>query len=112
MSRSPEHLKIDSREDEASAKPVTRTSHPSGTVRVAITVLATIAVLWALQWGSEFLIPFAVALCMTFWLMPLVDRLAHWKIPRSLGSAIVLIGLICGLGSVGFALRDDAHDFA
>ncbi|HTE42981.1 MAG TPA: hypothetical protein VK629_19310, partial [Steroidobacteraceae bacterium] len=65
-------------------------------IRVALTVLASIAALWALQWGSVFLVPCVVAICMTFWLMPLVDRLARMQVPRSLGAALVLFGLMGG----------------
>jgi predicted PurR-regulated permease PerM len=81
-------------------------------VKVSLVVLATIAVLWALQWGSVFLIPCAVALCMTFWLMPLVDGLQRIRVPRLIGAALVLLVLMGGVGGAGYALRDDVRGFA
>lgn len=87
-------------------------SRAPNAVRISVIVLATIASVWALQWGAHFLIPCAVALCLTFWLMPLVDGLHRWRIPRSLGAAVVLSGLIGIVGFTGYMLRDDARGFA
>ncbi len=97
---------------DSAASPRRGISYPSNTVRIALIVIASIAVLWSLQWSADFLIPCTVAVCMTFWLMPLVDRLQALRIPRSLGAAIVLAALIGGIGFTGYMLRDDARGFA
>lgn len=81
-------------------------------VRNSLLVLASIAVLGALQWGKVLLIPCAVAVCMTFWLMPIVDRLQRMYLPRALGAALVLFALMGAIGFTGYALRDDAREFA
>jgi predicted PurR-regulated permease PerM len=78
---------------------------------VSLVVLTTIAVIWALQWTKVFMIPLAVAIFATFWLMPMVDWLYRVRIPRALGAAIVLATMVAGLGGAGYALRDDARDF-
>jgi predicted PurR-regulated permease PerM len=74
-------------------------------------VLATIAVIWTLQWTKVFMIPLAVAIFAAFWLMPVVDMLQRLRIPRSFGAAIVLGTVMLTLGGTGYALRDDARDF-
>jgi predicted PurR-regulated permease PerM len=74
-------------------------------------VLTTIAVIWALQWTKVFMIPLAVAIFATFWLMPIVDRLQRMHIPRSFGAALVLGMVIFSVGGAGYSLRDDARDF-
>jgi predicted PurR-regulated permease PerM len=75
-------------------------------------ILATIASIWALQWGAAFFIPCAVAICLTLWLMPLVDVLHRFHLPRSVGAGIVLLGLISSVAFTGYMLRDDARGFA
>jgi predicted PurR-regulated permease PerM len=57
------------------------------------------------------MIPLAVAIFATFWLMPVVDLLQRVHIPRSLGAALVLGTVILAFGGTGYALRDDARDF-
>jgi len=83
----------------------------SSAIGISLVVLATIAVIWALQWTKVFMIPLAVAILATFWLMPMVDWLHRLRIPRALGAAIVLGTVILALGGAGYALRDDARDF-
>jgi predicted PurR-regulated permease PerM len=115
--QSPETLALEKAPENAAAgsepaPPRRGALQPLTGIRVAITILASIALLWSLQWSADFLIPCTVAVCMTFWLMPLVDRLTSWKIPRWLSSAVVLVALIGGLGFTGYVLRDDAREFA
>jgi len=85
----------------------------SAATRVSLVIIASIAVIWALRWAKPFLIPLAVAIFITFWLMPLVNWLQRCvRIPRSLGAGLVVASLIFATGSTAYALRDDARAFA
>jgi predicted PurR-regulated permease PerM len=81
------------------------------TVRTCLIIIATIAAIVALQWAKLFFIPLAVAIFAAFWLMPAVDLLQRWRIPRGLGAAVVLFLTLFALVGSGYALRDDARDF-
>jgi predicted PurR-regulated permease PerM len=83
----------------------------SATVRTCLIIIATIAIIAALQWAKLFFIPLAVAIFATFWLMPVVDMLHRWRIPRGLGAAVVLFLTLFAIVGSGYALRDDARDF-
>jgi len=94
----------------APATPIAKLAS-TGAIRISMVIIATIAVIWSLQWAKAFLIPLAVAIFATFWLAPLVDILQRFRIPRPLGAAIVLALTIFAMGSAGYALRDDARSF-
>jgi predicted PurR-regulated permease PerM len=79
--------------------------------RISLIILASIAAIWALQWAKEFLIPLAVAIFATFWLMPLVDWLHRMRVPRTLGAAIVLAAVVFAIGGAAYELRDEARAF-
>src|SRR5215471_18438675 len=79
--------------------------------RIGIFVIASIAVIWALEWAKEFLIPLAVAIFVVFWLMPVVNWLEKARIPRALGAALVLMALIAAIGAGAYELRDEARAF-
>ena len=74
----------------------------SNAIRNALIVLATVAVIWVMQWGKAFLIPLAVAIFATFLLMPLVDRLERFRVPRLLGAALVMLGLMGSIAATGY----------
>lgn len=81
------------------------------TVRTCLIIIATISAIAALQWAKLFFIPLAVAIFAAFWLMPVVDLLQRWRIPRGLGAAVVLFLTLFAIVGSGYALRDDARDF-
>lgn len=81
---------------------------PVGIRSVSLAVLAVLGVLYALHWAGEFLIPVFLALMCSYTLSPLVDRMVHWRIPRALAAALVLLGLIGGTGMTVYSLSDDA----
>ena len=71
-------------------------------------ILACLAIVFALHWGREFLVPVLSAAILAYTLKPIVERLRRWHVPRSLGAALVL-GCLCGGLAYGVAsLRDEA----
>jgi predicted PurR-regulated permease PerM len=65
----------------------------------AITALAVLAVIAALQWGQSLLIPVVIGVLLAYALEPPVSLLARASIPRSAGAAVVLllfVGLLAG----------------
>lgn len=75
---------------------------------LALNLLALLAVIFTLQWGRDVFIPLMLGLIISYALTPLVDRLQAWRIPRALGAALLLIGILGGAGSVAYTLSDEA----
>ena len=77
------------------------------TTLVVLTVLAMLAVL---RWASGFFIPLMVGLVFSYALSPLVDWLHRRKIPRSLSAAVLILGILGGMGAALYSLSDDANE--
>ena len=76
-------------------------------IRLAVTVLATLAALEVLGHARAFAVPVAFALFIAMCLDPVVSRLAGWHVPRPLAAALVLV-LFTALVLVGLlSLQDD-----
>lgn len=74
----------------------------------ALQVLVTIAVILMLWWGREFIVPVLTATFLAYTLKPIVERLYRWRVPRSIGAALVLGCLCGGLVWCVASLRDEA----
>jgi predicted PurR-regulated permease PerM len=74
---------------------------------VVLTVLAMLAVL---RWASGFFIPLMVGLVFSYALSPLVDWLHRRKVPRSLSAAVLILGILAGMGASVYSLSDDANE--
>jgi predicted PurR-regulated permease PerM len=74
---------------------------------VVLTVLAMLAVL---RWASGFFIPLMVGLVFSYALSPLVDWLHRRKVPRSISAAVLILGILGGMGAALYSLSDDAND--
>lgn len=77
------------------------------TTLVVLTVLAMLAVL---RWASGFFIPLMVGLVFSYALSPLVDWLHRRRIPRSLSAAVLILGILGGMGAALYSLSDDANE--
>jgi len=75
----------------------------------ALVVLAVIAVLAMLHWAREFFIPLVLSILLSSALMPLVDRLQRWRVPRGLAAALLLTAMVGASGVSVVALRDDTQ---
>lgn len=72
---------------------------------VALLVITTIAVIFALDWAQNFVVIMLLGILMSYTLNPVVKWLEYIKIPRVIGSSIVILALICGITFAAFALR-------
>ncbi|MDP2000504.1 MAG: AI-2E family transporter [Rhodoferax sp.] len=75
---------------------------------VSLVVLATLASVFMLRWASAVFIPVMVGLLFSYGLSPVVDWLAHRRIPRALSAAALVLGIVCGVGATVYSLSDDA----
>jgi predicted PurR-regulated permease PerM len=76
----------------------------------SLVVLAVLASVFALRWASAVFIPLMLSLLLSYALSPLVDRLEHWKVPRWIGAAVILLGVGGGLGWTGHSLSASASE--
>jgi predicted PurR-regulated permease PerM len=45
---------------------------------------------------------------LSYALSPIVNRLQRWRVPRAIGAAVLLLGIVGGTGSLLYSLSDDA----
>jgi hypothetical protein len=73
--------------------------------RGAAAVIATIAVVFALEWAQLFVITLLLGLLFAYTLNPLVVWLEQIRIPRVVGSTVVMAGVVCALTLGAYSLR-------
>jgi len=74
----------------------------------SLALLAVLAVIFVLQWARTIFIPLMLGVMISYALSPPVNLMQKWRIPRAIGAAVLLLGIVGGIGSLGYALRDDA----
>jgi predicted PurR-regulated permease PerM len=72
---------------------------------VALVILTTLAVIFALDWAQSFVITMLLGVLLAYTLNPVVKWLEYIKIPRVIGSSLVIIFLLVSIGFAGFTLR-------
>jgi predicted PurR-regulated permease PerM len=75
---------------------------------VSLALLATLASVFMLRWASAVFIPVLVGLLFSYALSPVVDWLQVRRVPRALSAAVLILGLLSGVGSIGYLLSEDA----
>lgn len=76
---------------------------------LALTILATVAVVFALRWAQGFVISLLLGILFAYTLNPLVVWLERIKIPRVVGTSMVMIGVVSALVIGGYSLRGQAQ---
>jgi len=71
---------------------------------VALTVLATIAVIFSLDWAQHLLIPLVLGILCAYTLNPLVVWLERTRVPRVVAVSAVMIGVVCALALGAYSL--------
>jgi len=74
----------------------------------SLALLAVLAAIFVLRWASAIFIPLMLGVMISYALTPFVNLMHKWRIPRAIGAAILLLGLLGGAGSLVYSLRDDA----
>ena len=75
---------------------------------LSLTVLTVLAVIFVLHWARAFFIPLMLGVMISYAFSPLVNRMQKWRIPRAIGAAVLLIGIVCGTGTLVYSLSDEA----
>jgi predicted PurR-regulated permease PerM len=76
---------------------------------VSLAVLAVCATVLMLDWAAAVFIPVLLGLMFSYALSPIVDLLSLRHVPRPLAAALLLAGLIVGIGATAYSLEDDAN---
>ncbi|KAA0912053.1 AI-2E family transporter [Pusillimonas sp. ANT_WB101] len=74
---------------------------------IALIILATIAIIFALQWAKAFFIPIVFSIFVAYTLNPIVLWLERIRLPRTLGVVIVMTALLAGTGGVAASLYNE-----
>jgi hypothetical protein len=65
----------------------------------SLVVLAVLASLFTLHWAAAVFVPLLLGLMFSYALAPLVNRMTHIGLPRTLAAALLLAGIIGSIGS-------------
>lgn len=79
-----------------------------GAGRWPLILLAVFASIWMLHWAREVCIPIMLGVLISYALSPVVNRLQYWRIPRAVGAAVLLLGILGGMGGLAWSLGDEA----
>lgn len=74
---------------------------------LALGILATLALVFALQWAEKFFIPLLFGIFIAYTLNPLVVWLEKVRIPRALGSSLVIVTILGALAVASNSLHDE-----
>ncbi|PJB03416.1 MAG: AI-2E family transporter [Hydrogenophilales bacterium CG_4_9_14_3_um_filter_63_34] len=78
---------------------------PKGGHGLALTLLATVAAIFALEWAQSFVISLLLGILFAYTLNPLVVWLERIKIPRLAGTTLVMAAVVSTLALGSYALR-------
>lgn len=73
----------------------------------ALSILAILALVFALRFAQEVFIPVVLSILITYALNPIVSWVARLRIHRALASGVVLLGLVAGTSATIYTLRDE-----
>ncbi len=74
----------------------------------SLALLTVLAVIFVLHWASAVFIPLMLGVMISYALSPPVNLMQKWRIPRAIGAAVLLLGIVGGTGSLVYSLSDDA----
>ncbi|HVG09833.1 MAG TPA: AI-2E family transporter [Thermoanaerobaculia bacterium] len=85
---------------------------PFGIRSLALTGLLILATFYTLYFGRAFFLPIVLALLLSSLLSPVVRGLRRLHVPNALGAALVVFGLLGGLGLGVYELSEPAYEWA
>jgi len=74
----------------------------------SLALLTVLAVIFVLHWARAIFIPLMLGVMISYAFSPPVNLLQKWRIPRAVGAAVLLLGIVGGTGALGYSLVDDA----
>lgn len=75
----------------------------------AMNILVVIALLFALQWARDFLIPLVFGILIAYTLNPIVSWLERRRLPRAVGASLVMIALLASGATITATLYKEAQ---
>lgn len=93
--------------DAAAAPPVS--SVLEGSRDLALAVIAIVATVFALKWAQGFFISLLLGILFAYTLGPLVAWLERIRVPRVVGTSIVMAGVVSALAFGSYSLRDEVQ---
>ena len=75
---------------------------------LSLALLTVLAVIFALYWARAVFIPLMFGVMISYALSPLVNLMQKWRIPRAIGAAVLLMGIVGGISSLAYSLSDEA----
>ncbi len=81
---------------------------PANVRSISLVMLTVLAVIFTLHWAQAVFIPLLLGVMISYALSPLVSLLQKWCIPRAIGAAVLLLGIVGGTGYLVYSLSDDA----
>jgi predicted PurR-regulated permease PerM len=95
-------------QERAHAGGVAATRIPTDAHNLPLIVLTVLAVIFVLDWAQTVFIPLVLGLVVSYALSPLVKQLQNWHIPRAIGAALLLLGMVGSVGGLAYSLQDEA----
>ena len=77
------------------------------THNLALTLLATLALVFALSWAQSFVISLLLGVLFSYTLNPLVAGLEYFKVSRVIGATLVMLAVLSAIGLCSYALRGE-----
>ena len=75
---------------------------------MALTLIAVAVGIALLRYMETVFIPFVLALLLFYALDPFVDRMERWRVPRSIGAALMVLLVVASAGGLIYFLQDEA----
>ncbi len=85
--------------------PLTTVNLPADSRNLAEVIVAVVATIFALYWAQRFFIPLFLGIILAYTLNPLVTWMERIKIPRLVGTTIVMVTLLFGVALGTLSLR-------
>jgi predicted PurR-regulated permease PerM len=74
----------------------------------SLALLTVLAVIFVLHWARAIFIPLMLGVMISYAFSAPVNLMEKWRIPRAIGAAVLLLGIVGGTGYLGYSLIDDA----
>jgi predicted PurR-regulated permease PerM len=84
-------------------------SFPRRSTDTALTVLAVLAFIFALQWARDFFVPLVFGILIAYTLNPVVTWLERLRLPRALASSLVMLALLASTSMLATSVYNEAQ---
>jgi len=89
------------------AEQPTTVSIPVDVRSLSLVLLTVLAIIFTLHWARAVFIPLMFGVMISYALSPLVDWMQKWQIPRAIGAAVLMLGIVGGTGTLAYSLKNE-----